>query len=208
MPERFSQLLVWVFLLPPFVMALTLHEYAHALVAYRLGDPTAKALGRLTINPLKHIAWLGLISLFIIHFGWAKPVPVDPRWFRNPRRDMLWVALAGPAMNFLMAITAAICIRLFTVPGSEGILVGVLWYTMTVNVILAVFNLLPIPPLDGSKVLNGMLPEKMAHWYMGLERYSMFLLAGLFIYISYIQPGFVGYLVKPFTQLFSILAGG
>ncbi len=208
MPERFSQLLVWVLLLPPFVMALTLHEYAHAYVAYRLGDPTAKAMGRLTINPLKHVDWFGLILLFVIHFGWAKPVPVNPRYFRNPRRDMVWVAIAGPFMNFFMAICAAAAIRLLTVPNEHGILVGVLWYTMTVNIILGVFNLLPVPPLDGSRVLKGLLPENIAYWYGGLERYSLFLLAGLFIYIQFVQPDFVGFLVRPFTQLFSNLAGG
>ncbi len=208
MPDRIGQVIVWILLLPPFIMSLTLHEFGHAYAAYRLGDPTAKAMGRLTLNPLKHLDWFGLLMMFIVHFGWAKPVPVDPRWFRNPRRDMLWVALAGPAMNFLLAVISALLIRFTIAPDSDSILGGVLWYTMIVNVTLAVFNLIPVPPLDGSRVLTGLLPENLAVWYAGLERYSMFLLVGLFLYIQFVSPGFINTLVRPFTQFFAGLAGG
>ena len=208
MNDRVGQVIIWLFLLPPFVLALTLHEFAHAYIADRLGDPTPRASGRLTLNPLKHLDLFGLLALFIIHFGWAKPVQVNPRYFQNPRRDMLWVALGGPVMNFFLSLCCVVAIRLFTQHNEAGIFNGVLWYTMTINVYLAVFNLLPIPPLDGSRIMTGLLPEPLAFKYAALERYSLFLILGLFVYITYIQPDLIGSIVHPFTDVFSKLARG
>ncbi len=172
-----------IILAPPILLALTVHEFAHGYVAYRLGDPTARDQGRLTLNPLKHLDPLGTLAFFIIKIGWAKPVPVNPLYFKNPRRDMLWVALAGPAVNLVLAIISAICAKTVwfiaaTIPYSvlaEAILVPlnkVLLASVWINLVLCIFNFLPIPPLDGSKILAGMLPPDMARSYASVERYG------------------------------------
>ncbi len=168
--------------IPVLLLALTAHEFAHGYVAYRLGDPTAKSLGRLTMNPLKHLDPLGTLAFIFIKFGWAKPVPVDPRYFRNPRQDMLYVALAGPATNLALAIICAILVKLilFIEPSLPHNLVTTivypfkicLVYSVWINVLLCIFNFLPIPPLDGSRILMGLLPHNMAAQYAQLERYS------------------------------------
>ncbi|MDK9699625.1 MAG: site-2 protease family protein [bacterium] len=204
-----SQLFIWLLLLPPLVLSLTMHEYAHARIAYLLGDPTAAQRGRLTMNPLKHIDWLGLFLLFVIKFGWAKPVPVNPNYFNNPRRDMLWVALAGPATNLTISLVCAVWLRLVGFDGGANDLIqAVVEYTMVVNVYLAIFNLLPIPPLDGSRILTGLLPERLAVAYASLERYALFLIAGLFLYIQFVDQKIVHQLVGPFTNLIYSVAGG
>ncbi len=172
-----------ILLAPPLLLALTLHEVAHGYIAYRLGDPTAKALGRLSLNPLKHLDPIGTIAFFFIKFGWAKPVPVNPGYFRDPKRDMLWVALAGPATNLLLAIiSAALAKGLWFMASSlpysttaEAILVplnGMLIDSVWINLVLCIFNFLPIPPLDGSKILMGLLPNHMAASFRKLERYG------------------------------------
>ncbi|MGR8980181.1 MAG: site-2 protease family protein [Gammaproteobacteria bacterium] len=181
-----QKIVVWVL---PVVFAITVHEVAHGWVARKFGDNTAHMLGRLTLNPFKHIDWLGTIILpglllmtgtgFI--FGWAKPVPINANNLKNPRKDMIWVALAGPAANFLMAVGWALVVR-------SGILIGVeaeaislpLIYTgiagISINLVLAMINLLPIPPLDGSRVLSGFLPPYWAWQYNRLERYGFIIL--------------------------------
>ena len=170
---------------PPLLFALTFHELAHGYVAYRLGDPTAKNAGRLTMNPLKHLDPLGVLAFIIMKIGWAKPVPVDPRYFRNPQKDMLLVALAGPAANLVLAIASAILARflvalnilpMFILQPVAGMLVASVW----INIMLAVFNCLPIPPLDGSKVLMGLLPYEAARSYAKLEPFGFLLLLALF----------------------------
>lgn len=172
-----------IILAPPLLLALTLHELAHGLIAYRLGDPTAKNAGRLTLNPLKHLDPLGTLAFFIIKFGWAKPVPVNPGYFRHPKKDMLWVALAGPVTNLGLAVISAIIAKILwlvaaSLPYStaaEAILVpfnAMLIASVWINLVLCIFNFLPIPPLDGSRILTGLLPDSMARSYLQLERYG------------------------------------
>ena len=168
---------------PPLLLALTLHEYAHGYVAYRLGDPTARDAGRLTLNPLSHLDPIGTIAFFFIKFGWAKPVPVNPYYFKNPRKDMLWVALAGPITNLLLAVASALLLKAMIgtatlIPYStmlEAILVplyNMLVASVWINLVLCIFNFLPIPPLDGSRILTGLLPENLARTYASFERYG------------------------------------
>ncbi|WP_456386029.1 site-2 protease family protein [Desulfolithobacter sp.] len=174
-----------IILAPPFLFALTFHELAHGYVAYSLGDPTARNAGRLTLNPLKHLDPLGVIAFIIMKIGWAKPVPVNPAYFKDPRRDMLLVALAGPGANLLLAVASAILVKIlimvpilpmFVLQPLAGMLAASVW----INIMLAVFNCLPIPPLDGSKVLMGLLPEDLARSYARLEPFGFILLLILF----------------------------
>lgn len=168
-------------MLPGLVAALVLHEFAHAKVADLLGDPTPRSLGRLTLNPLPHIDPVGLLMLFIFRFGWAKPVPVNPRNFANPRQGMLLVAAAGPATNMVLAFV----IRLLTVflPWTwvSGYTGEALNYAYLINLYLAVFNLLPIPPLDGSRILAGIVPAEAAHIIDALETYGWLILVLLLV---------------------------
>ena len=172
-------------LAPPLLFALTIHELAHGLVANALGDPTARLAGRLTLNPLKHLDPLGTLAFFLIKFGWAKPVPVNPGYFRHPRQDMLWVALAGPASNLVLAVVSALLIKvvqlLLQLPlGNLGAAVlfplgAMLVASVWINLVLAVFNFLPVPPLDGGRILAGLLPEGMARGLRRVEPYGFFL---------------------------------
>lgn len=168
---------------PPLLLALTLHEYAHGYVAYRLGDPTARDAGRLTLNPLSHLDPIGTIAFFFIKFGWAKPVPVNPYYFKNPRQDMLWVALAGPVTNLLLAVASALLLKAMIgtasvipyTPMLSAILVplyNMLVASVWINLVLCIFNFLPIPPLDGGRILTGLLPEDLARTYASFERYG------------------------------------
>lgn len=176
-----------IILAPPILLALTVHEFAHGYVAYRLGDPTAKSLGRLTLNPLKHLDPIGTLAFFLIKIGWAKPVPVNPNYFRNPRKDMLWVALAGPGVNLALALVSALAVKVVWFiasnipysPMAEAILVPlnqVLVASVWINLVLCIFNFLPIPPLDGSKILAGLLPPDLARSYASIERYGFILI--------------------------------
>ncbi len=176
-----------IILAPPLLLALTAHEFAHGYVAFRLGDPTAKNLGRLTMNPLKHLDPIGTIAFFFIKFGWAKPVPVDPRYFKNPQKDMLWVALAGPATNLCLAVISALVTKIIWFlaanlsysQAAEAILVplnATLIASVWINLVLCIFNFLPIPPLDGSRILGILLPPDLARSYASIERYGFILI--------------------------------
>ena len=174
-----------IILAPPFLFALTFHELAHGYVAWHLGDPTAKNEGRLTLNPLKHLDPLGVIAFIIMKIGWAKPVPVNPGYFKDPQKGMLLVALAGPAANIVLAVVSAILVKfliqlpfipMFILKPMVGMLAASVW----INIMLAVFNCLPIPPLDGSKVLMGILPPDVARSYARLEPFGFILLLILF----------------------------
>ena len=185
--------------LPPLLFALTVHELAHGWVAFRLGDPTAKMAGRLTMNPLKHLDPLGVLAFVIMKIGWAKPVPVDPRYFRNPQKDMLLVALAGPGANVLLALASALLARvLVSVPVLPLFvlqpLVGMLEASVWINIMLAVFNIIPIPPLDGSKVLMGVLPPEAARSFARIEPFGFFILLALF------YTGVIGALILPIIR--------
>lgn len=172
----------------PVIVAITFHEAAHGFVAWRLGDDTAMRLGRVTFNPVRHVDPFGTILLPAVMylsthmlFGWAKPVPVDFRRLRNPRRDMVWVALAGPGINLVLAILSAWLLR------HAGILpdVVVAWVrlclmvSVQINVLLAVFNMLPLPPLDGGRVAVGLLPDVLARPLARMERLGLLVLIGL-----------------------------
>jgi Zn-dependent protease len=168
--------------LPALVFSIILHEVAHGYAAYRLGDPTAKYSNRLTLNPLAHIDLMGSIILplilIVVHspvlFGWAKPVPFNPYYFRNPKRGIMIVGAAGPLTNFALALISGL---LFQVFAPFGVVVGrFLAYFCVTNVVLGVFNLIPIPPLDGSRVMYGLLPERWLQSYMQLERYGFIIL--------------------------------
>ena len=146
------------------LLCLTVHETCHGLAAYALGDPTAKRMRRLSLNPLHHIDWLGLASMLLCGFGWAKPVPVDMRYFKHPRAGMAVTALAGPASNFLLALGALFLASLIFRMAAVGPVLAWLFYfllsTAMLSVGLGLFNLIPIPPLDGSKVLFALLPDR------------------------------------------------
>jgi Zn-dependent protease len=174
----------FLLLAPVFIVSLTLHELAHALVAYRLGDRTAKEMGRLTLNPIAHMDPLGSLILVVTYFGgsflfgWAKPVPVDPRNLRtSPQVGMALVGAAGPASNFVIALIAGGVWAHNQLTGDAAKIVA---YTITVNVILGVFNLFPIPPLDGSRVIGGFMPRDVYARWAALDQYGMFAVFGLF----------------------------
>lgn len=173
----------------PLLAAVTFHELAHGYVAYRLGDPTAKMAGRLTLNPVKHLDFLGTLVFIVTQMiGWAKPVPVNPYNLRNPKRDMIWVSLAGPVTNLLMAVISALLYKLIIALPVQNVffikkvLVPValmLQISVVLNIGLAVFNAIPIPPLDGSKILMGILPPKQALAYSRIEPYGFFIILAL-----------------------------
>lgn len=165
-------------------LCLTVHETCHGLAAYALGDPTAKSLHRLSLNPLRHIDWVGLAMMFAVGFGWAKPVPVDMRYFKNPKRGMAVTALAGPLSNFVLAallIAASKVIYLYAPYGTfwNGLFTFCLYTAAPLSVGLGLFNLLPVPPLDGSKVLGAFLPDQAYYRLMRYERYGMIVLLAL-----------------------------
>lgn len=208
-----DRLLEIVMIAPPLLLALTSHEFAHGFAAFRLGDPTAAKQGRLTLNPLKHLDLLGTLAFFFIHFGWAKPVPVDTRYFANPRQAMLWVALAGPGANMLLAAVSAVgakaTILLINVLPSSQVTSALLFpvgsmfvASVWINLVLAVLNLIPIPPLDGSKILGGLLPAAVATTYLKFERYGIFLLLIL------VATGFLRKLIGPVVNFANSLLLG
>jgi len=173
-----------VLLVIPVIVAITFHEAAHGYVALHFGDSTAKDEGRVTLNPLKHVDPFGTVILPAVLyftagflFGYAKPVPVKFGQLRNPRWDMIWVAIAGPAMNIALAIISAILLVLFTQGiNDDSVFANVLMRSLSLNAILAVFNMLPLPPLDGSKVVAPFLPIELARPYLGFERFGMVVL--------------------------------
>jgi Zn-dependent protease len=186
-----------IFRIPALLIALTIHEYAHARAAVSQGDPTPRFLGRLTLNPIPHLDPMGLIMLWIFKFGWAKPVPFNPANFRNWRRGVMITSLAGPLSNIAVAfLTAALEAVLTVLRVDPGLSVStVIYYIYWYNIIFAIFNLLPFPPLDGSKVLTVFLPARYNHILDYLERYGPFLLLAL-VYL-----GFVGKITGPLTGL-------
>ena len=181
------------------LLAITIHEFSHAYAADRLGDPTPRAMGRLTLNPLAHLDPIGTLMIFIAHFGWGKPVPIDPYNFKNPRRDEIIVALAGPISNIILGSTIGI-ISLTT-----GYFNEILYIIAIVNFSLAVFNLIPIPPLDGSKVFLNLMPvEKAYEWEKAFERYGFFIVAAcLFLPIG--SSNIINIIVSPIVYYISNL---
>ncbi len=207
MPDIFYTISVWLL---PLVFAITFHEVAHGWVADKLGDDTARRMGRITLNPIRHIDNVGTLMLpgllilmsapFV--FGYAKPVPVNFARLYNPKRDMVWVALAGPAMNIALALGAGLLLHLIVVlPPTAAVwvndnLVNMIW----INVILAVFNMLPLPPLDGGRVMVGLLPRSLAVRLAGVERYGMLILIGV-LFIVPMVGSYLGYAFSPLAWL-------
>lgn len=195
------------------ILAFAYHEFAHAIVADRLGDPTPRANGRMTLNPIPHLSIFGLLMLFLIGFGWAT-TPVNPNQLRgNPRRSMMWVALAGPAANLLMAIVYALPIRIGLVePTGLGdtlpTLFQVLYTGVQINLLLMAFNLLPIPPLDGFTILVGLLPPDLAYQLAALRQYGNFILLALLILPQITGFNIIGSVISPIiTLFFGVLTG-
>lgn len=186
--------------LPALLVAVTVHELAHALVADRLGDPTARRLGRITLNPLPHIDPLGALAFVLAGFGWAKPVPVNAQNLRHPVRDMAWVAVAGPLSNFATAFVALVAVRLLGQVGSAFPFVAeplgaVLFWVYVFNLALGIFNLIPLPPLDGGHFLPYFFPRAAGSFIHQLEQ------AGPFLLILLILSGATRYVVQPVFNL-------
>lgn len=196
---------VQVILIPVIIFALSFHEFAHAWAAFRLGDPTAQSYGRLTLNPLAHLDPMGAIVLYLVGFGWAKPVPVDYRYLANPKRDLLWISLAGPASNFLMALISGLLLRLLWTMGivsSGGVITTVLVMSLQINLVLGLFNFIPVPPLDGSKVLAGLLPPGNGRFLYNLEMYGPRILFAVILIGMFIGVSIIWKILSPFLYFF------
>lgn len=193
-----------------FVVALTFHECSHALAAYKLGDPTARNMGRLTLNPLKHLDLMGTLLLLLVGFGWAKPVPVNPRNYRNPKRDDIIVSLAGITSNILLAFLAT-PIYMLTIKHGSNIALVVSWFIyafIQTNIVLALFNLIPISPLDGSHVLEDLLlPVCGPKPFLWLRQYGRYLLIVVLIALNYtgVLGTASGWVFNAFCRVFSFL---
>jgi len=178
---------LYAMLIAVLLFSIVFHEVSHGYVAYRLGDPTAKEAGRLTLNPLKHLDPMGvlffvaMIVFFHIGVGWAKPVPIDPRYFRHPRRDILLVSIAGPGSNFILALAGTAILYLWALAGTPlAAVADVLVLFIIINLLLMAFNLIPIPPLDGSRVLTMISPRTFGRFVAGLEPYGFLIIILLF----------------------------
>jgi Zn-dependent protease len=203
-------------MLVPGLFAITLHEVAHGFVAEKFGDPTARMLGRLSLNPLKHLDVIGTIALMVFGFGWAKPVPVNFGNLRKPKRDMIWVALAGPAANLLLAIVSALLLRglllLGTLTPEAQIkamspvfnpLLLMTYFSLYINVLLGVFNLMPIPPFDGGRVMVGLLPARQGEWLSRFEPFG-FIIILLIIFYTPVWP----VIIQPVINYLVVLLSG
>ncbi len=203
-----------ILVIPVLLLSLSIHEYSHGKMADLLGDPTPRATGRLTLNPLAHLDLMGtLVLLMTRRFGWAKPVQVNPRYFSNPRRDMMYVGMAGPASNFVQATIFALVFRIFQVPSVANALYNFggfqlmmvvsnfFFLAIIVNLALGVFNLIPVPPLDGSRILVGILPRQYEPFFRQLEGWGMFII--LFLALT----GILGRVILPFVNIFARLLG-
>jgi len=204
-----------IFFLIVLLFSVILHEIAHGSVALYLGDPTAKMAGRLTLNPLAHIDIIGLLLLYFYGFGWAKPVPVNPYNFRNPRKDELWVSLAGPGSNMVLALVFGIIFRLLigSYPfGSQAsthqLFLIMLIKGIQLNLVLAVFNLIPVNPLDGSHILSGIMPLQYQSQLQQIQRYSFYVLLGVIVLDYFLNLGILWAIFKPFIFFFGTLFAG
>ena len=178
--------LTFILLAIPLLYSIIIHELAHGWVAYRMGDPTAKLLGRLSLNPLKHLDPIGTLMLFIFGFGWAKPVPVNFSNIHDTRKGLIFVSSAGIIANMIFAFVAFLIFRLLS-PTPAGVLATFLFYLAQINIILASFNLIPIPPLDGSKILMGFVSERFQYYLSRIEPYGLFIIIGL-LYFRALDP--------------------
>ncbi len=196
---------VLVLLIPVLLFALVFHEFSHAWVANKLGDPTARYAGRLTLNPMAHLDPIGGLMILFVGFGWAKPVPVDIRYLSNPRVDMMKIAFAGPASNLLLAFIGGMILRLGFVHGTTAIMI--MFFTQ-INIMLAVFNMIPIAPLDGSQIFSGLLIRTNPELVRNLQIYGPKILMGAILigYFTPISP--IWWFMGPFVKFFLFLFAG
>ncbi len=216
----FSEIIDYLYIIPAALIAIILHEISHGLVSSWLGDPTPKRQGRLSLNPLKHLDPVGTLCLIIFHVGWAKPVVVNPEYYKNKKRGMALVALAGPVTNFLIAIISIIIISLIAVFATAEItIVNIIFnfftYLAIINLGLGIFNLIPIPPLDGSRIFGAFLSDAAYEIYMKIERYGFIIIAVLLV-LSSLRGGGVSivselvqnifmFFYKSFVKLFLLI---
>ncbi|CUV09535.1 FIG004556: membrane metalloprotease [hydrothermal vent metagenome] len=196
---------VLVLLIPVLLFALVFHEFSHAWVANKLGDPTARYAGRLTLNPMAHLDPIGGLMILFVGFGWAKPVPVDIRYLSNPRVDMMKIAFAGPASNLLLAFIGGTILRLGFVHGTMAMMI--MFFTQ-INIMLAVFNMIPIAPLDGSQIFSGLLIRTNPELVRNLQIYGPQILMGAILigYFTPISP--IWWFMGPFVNFFLFLFAG
>jgi len=196
---------VLVLLIPVLLFALVFHEFSHAWVANKLGDPTARYAGRLTLNPMAHLDPIGGLMILFVGFGWAKPVPVDIRYLSNPRVDMMKIAFAGPASNLLLAFIGGTILRLSFVHGTMAMMI--MFFTQ-INIMLAVFNMIPIAPLDGSQIFSGLLIRTNPELVRNLQIYGPQILMGAILigYFTPISP--IWWFMGPFVKFFLFLFAG
>jgi len=212
------QLLIQI---PILLITLTIHEFSHGYVAYRLGDDTAKRAGRLTLNPISHIDPIGLLMLFIVHIGWAKPVPVNPYNFKNQKKDMAITAAAGPVSNFVMAIILSVIFRIcnfnnpdfiYNYVGNMQLIIyiisEIMKYAIMINLALGIFNLIPIPPMDGSKIVGGFLSDEAYSRYTAQERKGAQILMIIFAISFVFKLNIIGAIIMPPLNFFLKLLTG
>jgi Zn-dependent protease len=201
-------------MIPPLLFALTFHEYSHALVATKLGDPTARLLGRLTLNPIAHLDVMGtLVFVMTQRIGWAKPVPIDERYLKHPRRDIMWIALAGPVSNLTLALLFGTIVR-FAAPMpvtsvTQRVLLVMAEGSVIVNLGLMAFNLIPIFPLDGSRILTGLLSRQWAERYREMDRVGPFVLLGIIVLGMATGVNLFSYVIYPVIYVLGrVFTGG
>lgn len=196
---------VQVVLIPVIIFALSFHEFAHGWAAYKFGDQTAKLNGRLTLNPIAHLDVFGSLALYFMGFGWAKPVPVNPMNLSNPKKDLMWISLAGPLSNFLLAFISGVLLSIFLglglISGRSNITI-VLIMSLQINLVLAIFNFLPIAPLDGSKILAGLVPYKYHNQLVKLEYYGPRVLIGLILISMFTSFNIFSIVISPIMTIF------
>ena len=211
-----ENLYMLIFLAPPLLLSLTIHEFAHGRVALAFGDPTALRAGRLTLNPLKHLSLVGTLMLFVVGFGWAKPVPVNPYLMKPPRLGNIMVSLAGPLSNLGLAIICGCLIKIILVSSGVGlfddhgalleVLLQILLITLFINIMLCVFNLIPLAPLDGYHILGGLLPADVRPGYAAFQQqYGMFILLALLVGPGLLSNFSGSHVPDPIDEIFSIV---
>ncbi|MBE6534991.1 MAG: site-2 protease family protein [Ruminococcaceae bacterium] len=213
-----SAIISFLLSVPIIILVLSVHEYAHGLVAKKLGDPTADSLGRLTLNPLKHIDPIGFLMFLLLGIGYAKPVPINSRYFKKPRRDMALVGAAGPLSNLAMALIFTFLTKLFfllvpflpeTAPDwsytALSYMHTILRLGIFYNLSFMIFNFIPVPPLDGSRILYAFLPTKALLWVQRYEQYFFWGILGLFLVSSFLNLNIIGWIVNLITYLLCML---